>query len=449
MSLMQRRDFMLSSAAALAASAQEYDAQKKRRVGLIGSGWYGKCDLLRLIQVSPVEVVSLCDVDSVMLDKAADIVAERQLSKKRPRTFADYRKMLAEKDLDLVLIATPDHWHALPMIAACQAGIDIYVQKPIGVDVIEGEAMLAAARKYNRVVQVGTQRRSTPHLIEAKEKFIDSGRLGKISHVELYCYYHMRAKENPPDAAPPATLDYEMWTGPAPMRPYNPLVHPRRWRAFMEYGNGIMGDMCVHMLDMARWMMGLGWPRKVTSTGGIFMDKNSKANITDTQVATFEFPEVNMVWTHRSWGTPNDPKYPWGATFYGEKGTLKASVMAYDFIPVGRDGTSEHKDVAFEFEQYPEDRTEPDLERHVAPAIRGHMKNWLAAVDKRSRPVADIEQAHISTTACHLANISLELNGRPLVYDPAKQVVTGDAQATKLLRRPYRKPWIHPEPNKV
>jgi predicted dehydrogenase len=309
--------------------------------------------------------------------------------------------------------------------------------------------MLAAARKYNRVVQVGTQRRSTPHLIEAKQKFLDSGMLGKISHVEIYCYYHMRARENPADAAPPANLDYEMWTGPAPLRPYNPLVHPRRWRAFMEYGNGIMGDMCIHMLDMVRWMLGLGWPEKVTSTGGIFVDKNSKANISDTQVATFDFGDKKVIWTHRSWGTPADPQYPWGATIYGEKGTLKASVMSYDFIPVGRDGKAEHKDVTYEFEQFPEDRTEPDLERHVAPAIRGHMKDLLAAIDKRSRPVADIEQGHISTTACILGNISMQLNGRPLSYDPVKQVVKGDAEATRLLRRPYRKPWVHPEPNRV
>jgi predicted dehydrogenase len=445
---MVRRSFLASSASA-ALAAQDFDASKKRRVGLIGAGWYGKCDLLRLIQVAPVEVVSLCDVDKVMLDKAADIVSTRQISKQRPRTYSDYREMLKQKDLDIVLIATPDHWHALPMIEACKSGVDIYVQKPIGVDVIEGEAMLAAARKYNRVVQVGTQRRSTPHLIEAKRKFIDEGRLGKISHIEIYCYYHMRAKENPPDATPPANLDYEMWTGPAPMRPYNPLVHPRRWRAFMEYGNGIMGDMCVHMLDMVRWMLNLGWPGAITSTGGILVDKASKANIADSQLATFDYGDLKIIWTHRSWGTPNDPQYPWGATIYGEKGTLKASVMSYDFIPVGKDSKPERKDVTYEFEQYPEDRTEPDLERHVAPAIRGHMKDLLAAIDKRSRPVADIEQAHISTTACILANISMQLNGRPLLYDPAKRIVRNDPEATKRLRRPYRKPWTHPEPERV
>ena len=160
------------------------DAPKKR-VGLIGTGWYGKADLFRLLQVAPVEVVSLCDVDSTMLNDAADMVKERQKSGQRPRTYSDYRKLLAEKDLDIVLIATPDHWHALPMIEAVKNGADVYVQKPISVDVVEGQAMLAAARKYNRVVQVGTQRRSTPHLIEAKKQIIDAGLLGKISHAEV------------------------------------------------------------------------------------------------------------------------------------------------------------------------------------------------------------------------------------------------------------------------
>src|SRR5205823_3745442 len=174
--------------------APAFADQKSPRVGLIGCGWYGKCDLLRLIQVAPVEVVSLCDVDKKMLAEAADIVASRQASKKKPRAYADYRAMLKEKDLDIVLIATPDHWHALPMIAAIEAGADVYVQKPISVDVVEGQAMLAAARKHKRVVQVGTQRRSTPHLIEARDRVIKEGKLGKVGLVEVYCYYHMRAR---------------------------------------------------------------------------------------------------------------------------------------------------------------------------------------------------------------------------------------------------------------
>jgi predicted dehydrogenase len=449
---MNRRTFLQTGAgAALALSAWPHYAaefaEQKKRVGLIGTGWYGKCDLFRLIQVAPVEVVSLCDVDKRMLSDAADMVATRQVSKKKPRTYSDYREMLKEKDLDIVLIATPDHWHALPMIAACEAGVDIYCQKPIGVDVVECQAMLAAARKYQRVVQIGTQRRSTPHLIEARDQIIREGKLGKVGLVEVYCYYHMRARDNPPDATPPETLDYEMWTGPAPLRPYNKLVHPRSWRAFMEYGNGIVGDMCVHMFDMTRWMLDLDWPRRISSTGGILVDKASKANITDTQAAMFDYGDLQVVWTHRSYGSAPDPKYPWGATFYGDKGTLKASVMSYDFIPQGQ-GEPIHKDVTYELEQFPEDKTEKDLEKHCAPAIRGHMKNLLTNIATRGRPVADIQQGYISSASCILANISMQL-GRTLTWDAATGRVVGDEEANRLLRRPYRAPWAHPDPAKV
>ena len=436
---------MAASALPMAAGIPEAFADRPPRVGLIGPGWYGKCDLFRLIQVAPVEVVSICDVDREMMAEAADLISQRQASHKKPRTYGDYRDMLKEKDLDIVLIATPDHWHALQMIAAVEAGADVYCQKPISVDVMEGEAMVAAARKHKRVVQIGTQRRSTPHLVEARE-LVREGRLGKIGLVETYCYYHMRASGNPPDSTPPDNLNWDMWTGPAPMRPYNALAHPRGWRAFMEYGNGIVGDMCVHMLDMVRWMTGLGWPKKVTSTGGIYVDKASKANISDTQTAAFDFGDTQVIWQHRSWGDADDPKYPWGATLYGDKGTLKASVMSYDFVP--NKGAPIHKDVTYEFEQYPEDRTEKDLERHVAPAIRHHMLDLLQAIATRGKPVADVEEGHISTASCILANMSMKL-GRSLTWDPQKRQVVGDEEATRLLRRPYRRPWTHPDAARV
>jgi predicted dehydrogenase len=445
---MNRRDFLkMSSAAGLAFCAANplaiEAAGENKRVGLIGCGWYGKSDLFRLIQVAPVEVVSLCDVDSRMLSDAADLVATRQISRKKPRTYRDYREMLKEKDLDIVLVGTPDHWHALTMIAALEAGADVYVQKPISVDVLEGKAMLAAARKLNRVVQVGTQRRSTPHLIEARDNIVKAGKLGTVALVEICCYYHMRTQDNPPDTDPPANLDYEMWTGPAPMRPYNRLVHPRGWRAFMEYGNGIIGDMAIHMFDMTRWMLDLDWPKTIQSSGGILVDKNSKANISDTQSAVFDYGNLQVVWQHRTWGEAPDPKYPWAATLYGDKGTLKASVYSYDFIPSGN-GQPIHRDVTYELDQYPEDRTEKDLEKQCAPATRGHMRDFLSCIQSRGRPVADIEQGYISTTSCILANISMQL-GRSLRWDSQAGQVVGDAEANALLRRPYRAPWTHPE----
>jgi predicted dehydrogenase len=445
---MHRRQFLSAGAASLGLSALGFADQKPLRVGMIGCGWYGKSDLFRLIQVSPVEAVSLCDVDSRMLSDAADMVATRQASKKRPRTYADYRKMLAEKDLEIVLVGTPDHWHALPMIEAVKSGADVWCQKPISVDVVEGQAMLAAARKYKRVVQIGTQRRSTPHLVDAREKVVQSGKLGKVGLVEIYCYYPMRNNTNPPDETAPSYLDYEMWTGPAPMRPYCKITHPRGWRAFMEYGNGIVGDMCIHMFDMVRWMLDLGWPKRVSSSGGILVAKNTKANITDTQTVTFDYDDLKIIWQHRTWGQPPDPEYTWGATLYGDKGTLKASVYKYDFTPTAKGQQPIHQDVVYELEQFPEDKTEKDLEKHCAPAIRRHMQDFLAAIGTRGKPVADIEQGYISTASCILANLSMNL-GRTLAWDPAAGRVIGDEEANRMLARKYRSPWVHPTPQNV
>lgn len=450
---MNRRQFLHVGAAGLTlpacqAYAEEFADAKPKRVGLIGCGWYGKVDLFRLIQVAPVEVVSLCDVDKPMLTEAAELVSQRQKSKKTPRTYGDYRAMLKEKDLDLVLVGTPDHWHALPMIAAVQAGADVYVQKPVSVDVVEGQAMVAAARKYGRVVQVGTQRRSTPHLVEARDRVLKEGRLGTVGHVEVYCYYHMRADEHPPNSTPPDFLDYEMWTGPAPLRPYDKLPHRRWWRAFTEYGNGIMGDMCIHMLDMVRWLLGLGWPKRIASTGGILVRKKSKSNISDTQAATFDFGNLNVVWQHRTWGHPADAQYPWGATIYGDKGTLKLSVNRYDFIPAGKKEPALSGTALMEADKYPEDKTEKDNELHVAAANRRHQQDFLRAVASRGKPVADIEEGHTSSASCILANLAMQL-GRTLTWDPAKHQVVGDAEANRLLRRPYRQPWAHPEPDQL
>ncbi len=443
-----RRRFLQTASAGLALSTLgAYGAdlvnRKPRRVGLIGAGWYGKSDLWRLLQVAPVEIVALADPDRQMLAGALEIARQRQPAARTPRTFADYREMLRQEKFDLVLIGSPDHWHALQAIAALEAGADVYLQKPICVDVLEGEAILAAARKHGRVVQIGTQRKSTPHLIDAKRQVIDAGLLGTVGHVELCCYYHMRANGNPPLSAVPPHFDYEMWTGPAPLRPYDQSPHRRWWRTFMEYGNGIMGDMCVHMLDTAQWMLGLGWPRRIGSTGGILVQKEGKSNIADTQTAVFEFERFNCVWQHRTWGPPPDPDYPWALFIYGERGVLKASTRQADFIPHDKNAKKLRFDCVFEREQFPEDVTEKDIELNAAPATRRHMLDFLAAVDRRSRPVADVELGHISTASCILANVSMQL-GRPLRYDPVRHVVTGDAEATKLLARPYRQPWRRP-----
>ncbi len=414
-----------------------------RRVGLIGSGWYGKSDLWRLAQVAPIEIVCLSDPDKLMLAGAVKIAQERWPGKQPPRTYGDYRQMLKAHELDIVLVGSPDHWHALHAIAAIEAGTDVYLQKPISVDVLEGEAILASARKHKRVVQIGTQRKSTPHLIEAKRQVVDAGILGKIGHVDMCCYFPMRANGNPPQQPVPEHLDYEMWTGPAPLRPYDGLPHLRWWRTFMEYGNGIVGDMCVHMYDTVRWMLKLGWPKRITSSGGIFVQNGGKSNISDTQTATFEHAGFHAVWQHRTWGAPVDPDYPWALFIYGDKGVLKASTMRADFVPLDKAAKAIHFECVFEREKYPEDVKEEAIELNAAPATRLHMLDFLAAIDQRSRPVADVEDGHISTASCILANVSMKL-GRGLEYDPARKAVRGDAEATKLLQRAYRKPWQRP-----
>jgi predicted dehydrogenase len=227
---------------------------------------------------------------------------------------------------------------------------------------------------------------------------------------------------------------------------YSPDIQ-RNWRAFMEFGNGTIGDMGIHMLDMVRWFMGLGWPKRISSFGGLRILKGGKSDIADTQTAMFDYDNLDIVWQHRRFGPSVDPAYPWGATLYGEKGTLKAGVMSYDFIPNGG-GQAIHKDVTYELDRYPEDRTEARLERHVAPAIRGHMKDLLENMASRGRPVADIEEGYISTSCCILANLSMQL-GRTLAWDAQKGAVVGDEEANRLLWRQYRQPWIHPEVSAV
>ena len=449
----KRRQLLKGAAATITLSALGFPAMsfdtpvKEWKVALIGTGWYGKSDLFRLLQVAPVNVVALCDVDAHQLQQAGEMVSKRQKSGKVPALYANHEKMLKENKLDIVLIGSPDHWHAMHAIDAMKSGAHVYVQKPVSTDVIEGESMVAAARKYKRVVQVGTQRRSTPHLIDARKNIIEAGLLGKISHVDMCCYYHMRANGNPPVQPVPEYFDYNRWTGPAPLRPFDGMPHKRWWRAFMEYGNGIMGDMCVHMFDAVRWMLDLGWPIKISSTGGIYMDKESKSNIADTQSALFEYKDLTCSWEQRSWGTAPDPDYPWAFMIYGDKGTLKASTMQYEFIPSGK-GDKIHMDVVYEKEKYPEDLTEPDIELNAAPATRRHMLNFLDAINNNKRPVADIEQGHISSASCIIANLSMKL-GRPLVYDPVKRIIKNDPEATRLLRRTYRAPWQHPEPGMV
>ncbi len=421
-----------------------YAEGKPLRAALIGCGWYGKSDLFRLIQCGgdKIQVVALCEVDSNVLAQAGQLVAQRQANKQVPNLYKDYREMLRKEKLDVCLVGTPDHWHALNMIAACEAGCDVYVQKPIGVDVKECKAMLDAARKYNRVVQVGLQRRSTPVLIEAKNKFINSGAIGQIANVNTYCDWGTGfISQNPADV--PDYLDFDMWTGPAPLLPYYPGIHQKRWRIRREYGNGTVGDMAVHIFDMVRWILDKKWPRRITGNGGIFVNKNSVCNTFDTQNITWGFDDLTVTWEHRHWSEVRDAQFPWAATLYGTKGTLKASPCRYDFKSKN---SNDHisRQAETEFDKYPSDKTEPGLETQYAGANRAHMWNFLARIVDRQRPHSDIEDGCISTVCCILGNLSTQLSGVSLEWNPETFTVENCPEANALLARDYRSPWIHP-----
>jgi predicted dehydrogenase len=434
---MQRRDFLKATAAGLALAATAPAADTKTyRAGLIGTGWYGMVDLRHLMDSGRAEVVAMCDVDKKMLQGAADEVTSRQRGE-APQLFHDFREMLKPKNLDIVLIGTPDHWHALTAIAAMQAGADVYCEKPISHTYLEGQAMVRTARKLGRVVQINTQRRSTPHFISARD-FIKEGKLGRIGLVRAYTYFNMRTMGKVSETAPPANLDFDFWTGPAPLRPYNPVVHPRGWRNFMEYSNGILGDMGVHMLDAMRWILGVRYPKRIGSAGGIYVGvKEGGANTTDTQTVTYDYGDFTAVWEHRMYGPPDDPKGGWGLDFHGERGMLQLRIDAWDFTP-WHGGKAIHVNAV---------RLGPDDPRYETPdrkpAGQAHMRNFLDCVGSRGRPVADIEEGHISTALCQLGNIAQAL-GRSLTWDADREQIVGDEEANQRLRRPYRKPWEYP-----
>jgi predicted dehydrogenase len=451
---MNRRAFLLTSGGAASLAAIQPRAfaaatDKPLRVALIGCGWYGKTDLFHLMQVAPVDVVALCDVDSKASAAAADLVSQRQPSKKKPPLYGDYRKLLAEHKPAIVLIATPDHWHALPMIEACRAGADVYVQKPTSVDVVEGQAMVAAARNHNRTVQVGLQRRSTPHLLEARDRYIRTGKLGKIGYIDIHSYYGTR-QAFPPAEPPPKHLDWEMYVGPAPWVDYNPEIHPRSWRDLRAFSNGQIGDLCVHFFDFIRYALDLKWPETISAAGGIRMRNPTPTrgmpDLQDTQTACFDYGDLQIVWTQRSWGESPDPKYPWGATLYGDKGTLKLSVNTYDFVPT-EEGEPEHGDHLDERDKHPEDVQHEETELFAAPATRRHMQDFLAARQDKRRPVSDIDEGYISSACCILANLSMEM-GRTLKWDSAAGRVIDDERANGRLARAYRAPWQHPVASK-
>ena len=433
-----RRRFLRNSIAApLAFGAVPLLGQKsdkKYRTALIGSGWWGMNILREAMASKRISVCALCDADTNVMDNGAeDVKAD---TGDNPKKYQDYRELLAKEKPEIVIIGTPDHWHALQTIAAVKAGAHVYVEKPTGHTINESRAMVKAANDAGVVVQVGLHRRIGPHHVEAM-KFLKSGVLGKVGMVRCFAHGKGGVEQPKPNSKAPATMDWEMWCGPAPMRPFNTKLHPGGWRNFLDYANGTMGDWGVHWLDQVLWWSGEKGPKRVFCTGGrnisgpaVLNDQEQTTDAPDHQVATFEFEQFTAVWEHRKFADNSSEKHKIGAYFYGEKGVLHIGWRdGWTFYPTNDKAQPLHGDSKLQ---------EPDGHN-----IELLWADFIDAIDQKRKPVADIESAHRSSCLPLLGMLSYKL-GRSVQWDADKEQIIGDADANKLLSREYRKPWEYP-----
>jgi predicted dehydrogenase len=416
---------------------------KKYRTALIGSGWWGMNIATEAMQSARCSMVALCDVDSRQLDPAAEKV--ENLTGSRPKKYKDFRELLANEKPEIAIVATPDHWHPLAAIAAIKAGAHVYVEKPIGHTIREGRAMVNAARAAGRVVQVGTHRRISPHNVSGM-KFIREGRAGKIGMVRAFVNYGGGPEQPRKNVEPPKGLDWDMWCGPGPLRPYNgdPKnlhaggIHPRGFRQYLDYANGTLGDWGVHWVDQILWVTEEKWPRTVYSTGGrpikgppVLTEHEQTTDAPDHQVATYEFESFTATWEHRQFaGNDVEKGENVGCYFYGTKGIFHMGwIDGWTFYPVGRGQKVVHEDAQL---------NEPDQQN-----IKELWADFLDAIETGSKPVCDIEEIHRSTNMSLLGMLSYKL-GRSVKWDGRNETIVGDPEANKLLSRQYRKPWVYP-----
>jgi len=433
---LSRRKFLTASALATAASilpapaVHGADSNKKYRTALVGSGWWGMNILNTALESKTIEPVALVDVDKRILDPALKKVEESTGT--LPKGYNDYREMLEEIKPDIVINATPDHWHALITIDACKAGAHVYLEKPVSHTVNEGIAMVRAARETKRTVQVGTHRRVSPHNMAAME-FLKSGRLGTIGSIRAFVHYQGGAGRPEPDSPVPEGLDWDMWCGPAPLVPFNTRIHPRGFRNFMDFATGQLGDWGIHWLDQILWWsQEEQYPTMVASTGGRFIAQDNSDG-PDTQHTIFQFDKFNVVWEHRRYSGNPPERHHIGLYFYGTRGTFHLGWQdGWSFYPSGNDNVT------------PAERMAPQLNRPDDQNIDGLWADFIDCIESGKMPVCDIEHGHRSTTMALLGMLTLKL-GRSVAWDGEKQTIPNDPEAQKLLAREYRAPWIYPE----
>jgi predicted dehydrogenase len=427
-----RRSFLQAAVgtALLSAARSTYAANDRINVGIAGVGGRGADHIDAWSAVPGARIVALCDVYETARERGAAHV--EKLSGSRPKTYSDLRLMLADKGVDVVSLATPNHWHALGAIWACQAGKDVYVEKPASHNIVEGKLMVEAARKYNRMVQVGLQSRSKPHFREAMD-LLHSGAIGKIYLAKGTCYKRRRSIGRKPDSAVPGGLDWDMFLGPAPTRAFNELRFHYNWHWFWDTGNGDIGNQGAHEMDIARWGLNrTGTPSGVVSTGGKFVYDDDQET-PNTQVASFDYGDAELVFEVRGLSTGADGglriqgSNSIGNLFYGSDG----------YMALDGDG----------FRIYASEKNalvKEQKAQHQKDETADHMANFLSAV--RSRQISDLHaESEIgvgSATLCHLANISYRTRRRLALN--AAGTVEGDDEAQRLYTREYRPEWSLP-----
>ena len=448
---MNRRDFLVTTAAAVVgagtdlagargqgatqpsppgevAGARTSAPSDRVRVAVIGTGRQGVNDMRAHMALPDVEVVAICDVYEPNLAIAAEAAPN---AVREP----DFRRILDRQDVDAVIIGTPDHWHALQTVMACQAGKDVYVEKPTSVAITEGRRMVEAARKYSRIVQVGTQQRSQPHFADVVG-FVRSGKLGTITMVRAWNVGNQAPEGigSPPDGNPPPGLDWDLWLGPAPKVPFNPNrfgVYPEAWsyfRYFWDYAGGLMTDWGVHLIDIVHWAMDVDAPSAVTAIGGKLALQDNR-DTPDTLVATYQYPGFVMCYETRSANGRPINEHGYGIEFYGTEGTLFVDRGGFNVVPERRRVSGQ------EFM----DRTDP-VSGTAPPPTTSHARNFIDCVKSRALPICDIEIGHRSSSAAILGNLAYR-SGASLRWNGKEEEIADNDAAAKLLERRYRKPW--------
>jgi len=426
MQRMNRRRFIGNAAAALGAAtgSRALGAAPDDRVRLahIGCGSIGMHNARIVTDLGQADYVAVCDPDVDRLHAAAREIGDRQ--GRRPATYQDFRRVLDRGDVDAVWVSTPDHWHALITILACMAGKDVFVEKPISHNIVEGRRMVQAARRYDRIVQAGTQQRSGPHM-KAATDYVRSGALGTVTLCKAWVVSHQVDLGHPADCEPPASVDYDLWLGPAPKRPFNPNRFHYNWRWFWDYAGGKCADWGIHLMDMIHWGMGVDAPMAASSEGSRrALDDNCETP--DTQMVLFEYPGFICTWEHREANAYPVDGYGHGMAFYGTKGTLLMDRSGWKVLSEGQSIPE------------PPSGSGSDGQMYV-----DHAAHFLECIRTRQTPRSDIEIAHRTTSALHLGNIAYRVKRR-VVWDRERETIVGDDEACELLGREYRKPWELP-----